>query len=177
MSTNTLRTVDEFARMRTLDTEAYELVEGELVPLSSPTPEHNRIKRRLERKLEDYFELHPIGEPMSETDCRIIDNVRRPDVMVFLSDRAAQIDEYRVPVPVAPDIAIEVVSPNESAVDIRRKEKEYLAGGCQEIWIVDHSNDEIWIYTTTGARLIPGDATLETPLLSSFAASVAELLR
>ena len=37
MSTKTLMTVEEFAQLRTADTEAYELVEGELIPLSSAT--------------------------------------------------------------------------------------------------------------------------------------------
>jgi hypothetical protein len=38
MSTKTLMTVEQFARMHTADTEDYELVEGELIPLSSGTP-------------------------------------------------------------------------------------------------------------------------------------------
>ena len=87
MSTKTLITVEEFAAMKTADTEQYELVNGELVPLSSPTPKHGRIRRRLERALEDYFALQPTGEVMSETDCRLSSEiVRRPDLMVFLGD-------------------------------------------------------------------------------------------
>ena len=46
MSTKTLITVEEFAAMKTADTEQYELVNGELVPLSSPTPKHVRIHWR-----------------------------------------------------------------------------------------------------------------------------------
>ena len=108
--------------MKTADTEQYELVNGELVPLSSPTPKHGRIRRRLERALEDYFALQPTGEVMSETDCRLSSEiVRRPDLMVFLGERSGQIDEYQAPVPFAPDIAVEVVSPSESAVDIRHQ--------------------------------------------------------
>ena len=44
MSTKTLMTVEQFAAMITADTENYELVEGELVPLYSGTPYHNAIR-------------------------------------------------------------------------------------------------------------------------------------
>ena len=44
MSTKTLTTVEQFAQMRTGDTEDYELVDGELIPLSSGTPRHNLIR-------------------------------------------------------------------------------------------------------------------------------------
>ena len=40
MSTTTLMTVEEFARMSTPETVDFELVEGELIPLSSGTPLH-----------------------------------------------------------------------------------------------------------------------------------------
>ena len=177
-ATKTLMTVEEFAAMQTADTEQYELVNGELVPLSSPTPKHGKIRRRLERALEDYFAGHRSGEVMGETDCRIsAEIVRRPDLMVFLSERSGQIDEYKVPVPFAPDIAVEVVSPSESAVEIRRKEKEYLAGGCQEVWVLDHANAEMWIYSLNGGRLLPREAVLDTPLLPGFSVVVGDLLR
>ena len=42
MSTKTLLTVEDFAQMITADTEDYELVEGELVPLSSGLPGETR---------------------------------------------------------------------------------------------------------------------------------------
>ena len=115
---------------------------------------------------------------MGETDCRLSSEiVRRPDLMVFLGERSGQIDEYKVPVPFVPDIAVEVVSPSESAVDIRRKEKEYLAAGCQEVWVLDHANSEMWIYSSVGGRLLPHDAVLETPLLPGFVIRIEDLLR
>ena len=44
MSTKTLMTVEQFAQRNTADTEDFELVEGELIPLSSGTPLHSEIR-------------------------------------------------------------------------------------------------------------------------------------
>ena len=44
MSTKAVMTVEQFARMSTAETEDYELVEGELIPLSSGTPLHAKIR-------------------------------------------------------------------------------------------------------------------------------------
>ena len=47
MATKHPMTVDEFARMETADNEAYELVDGELIPLPRPTPLHGMILCRI----------------------------------------------------------------------------------------------------------------------------------
>ena len=61
MATKALLTAEEFAQMTTAENEDYELVDGELIPLSSPTPRHKRIRFRIERFVESYFDKNPIG--------------------------------------------------------------------------------------------------------------------
>jgi len=61
MSTTTLMTAEQFAQMHTGETEDYELVEGELIPLSSATPLHAEVRGQLEHRLRTYFERSPIG--------------------------------------------------------------------------------------------------------------------
>ena len=53
-----------------------------------------------------------------------------PDVAAFLGDRVKQIDRRTIPVPFAPDIAVEVLSPSETAVHVARKVREYLRRHC-----------------------------------------------
>ena len=176
-ATATLMTVEEFANMRTADTEAYELVEGELIPLPSATPLHAKIRRRLERLIEDYFERNPIGDVFSETDCRSEGRtIRRPDVAVFIGERSKQIDLQIVPVPFAPDIAVEILSPSESAIEVHRKAIEYLAGGSSEVWILDHANAELEIRTASGIRLLRSADIIDTPRLPGFSFTLPGLL-
>ena len=176
MSTKALMTVAQFAQLHTADTEDYELVEGELVPSSSATPRHTRTRGRAERLANSYFDRNPIGNAFGELDCRLSnDTVRRPDLSIFLGERARQIDMDKIPAPCAPDIAVEVLSPSESAVDVRRKVRDYLRAGTREVWLFDHSNGEVLVHSSTGIRVLQGADTLESPLLPGFSVGIADL--
>jgi len=173
MSTKTLMTVDEFAQMQAAETEDYELVDGELIPLPTGTPRHAKIRDLTGHLLWTYFRGKPVGVAIGEIDCKITDDtVRRPDLSVFLR----QIDEDKIPVPFAPDIAVEVLSPSERAMDLRRKVRDYLRGGSREVWLLDHANGEVLVHTSSGIRVLQGTDVLESPLLPGFSATVADLV-
>ncbi len=177
MSTKALMTAEQFGQMITADTEDYELVEGELIPLSSGTPRHNLICASVMHLMWSYFKGNPIGEAIGWVDCRITDDtVRRPDVSIFLGERVKQIDPDKIPVPFAPDIAVEVLSPSESAVNVRRRVRDYLRAGGQEVWLLDHANGEVLVHTSAGIRVLQGTDVLESPLLPGFSAAVADLV-
>jgi len=179
MSTKSLLTIEQFAQMQTqaTDTEDYELVAGELVPLPSGTYRHNKMRDLIGHLLWSYFRQHPIGEAVGENDCRIAsDEVRRPDLSIFLRERLNQMDPDKIPAPFPPDIAVEVLSPTESAMDVRRKVRDYLRGGSKEVWLLDHLNGEVLVHTSDGIRILQGGDVLETPVLPGFRVSVADLV-
>ncbi len=177
MGTKALMTVEEFAQLSANETEDYELVEGELILLSSGTIRHNKLRDLLGHLLWAYFKARAIGEAIGEVDCQLSDDtVRRPDLAIFLGEHFRQLDQNRIPVPFAPDIAVEVLSPSEKAIDVNRKIREYLGAGCQEVWLVDDANGELFVHAKSGIRVLAGPEALETPLLPGFAVTVAELL-
>jgi Uma2 family endonuclease len=177
MAAKALMTVGQFAQMHMADTEDYELVAGELIPMSSGTFRHARIRDLIVRLIWSYFEGHPIGEVFGEVACRITDGtVRKPDVSIFLGERLKQIDLDQIPASFAPDIAVEVLSPPESAIDVRRKVRDYLRAGGSEVWLLDHANGEVLVHTGTGIRVLQGTDVLASPLLPGFSAAVAGLV-
>ena len=177
MSTKALMTIEQFAQMNTSDTEDFELVEGELIPLSSGTPLHGKVRDLLVHFLLGYFRSRPDGDAIAEIDCRLSDHtVRRADVSIFVGERIRQIDLRKVPIPFAPDIAVEVLSPSESAIDVNRKVHQYLDAGCREIWLIDADNGDVFVHAATGIRLLRGEHSLESPLLPGFSVPVRELL-
>lgn len=177
MNTATLMTVEQFAQMKTADTEDHELVKGELVPLPSGSPRHNAIRDNVGCALRGYFSSMLSGKALAETSCQISDDVvRRPDFAVFLGEHSGQFDPDWIPVPFAPDIAIEILSPSEAAVDVNRKALEYPGAGCNEVWIMDPENNLVFVRTSGDIRLVPGDGALESPLLPGFSQTVADLL-
>jgi Uma2 family endonuclease len=176
MGTTALLTVEDFSRLKTSDTQDFELVEGELVPLSSGTPQHGFIRDFLTVALALYFRQSPGGRTVAEIDCQLArDIVRRPDISVFMGEKAARIDPDSIPVAFAPDVAIEVLSASESAIDVNRKVREYLAAGSAEVWVVDHINGELFVHSKTGIRLLQAGDVLESELLPGFSVPAAEI--
>ncbi len=97
-------TVEEFARMSTAETEDYELVEAELVPLPGASPMHADIRDCLVQILRNYFDRNPAGRVLSEVDCQIDEEtVRRPDLSIFVANPLDGVDRKKIPLPFAPD--------------------------------------------------------------------------
>ena len=177
MGTKALMTAAQFGEMRTAETEDFELVDGELVRTSSGTIGHNQIRDLLGYQIWSYFLAHRNGQAVSEIDCRLgEDIVHRPDLSIFLGDRLRTVDANSVPAPFAPDIAVEVLSPSESAIDVRRKVRDYLRAGSQEMWLVDAANGEVMFHVPGGIRVLQGAEILETAFLPGFSMSVETLL-
>ena len=177
MSTTALMTAEQYAHLRTGETEDYELVEGELIALPSGTPLHAKIRDETGYLVRGYLKRNSIGAVYCEIDCRISEySVRRPDLSIFLGERAALLEPNKIPVPFPPDIAVEVLSLSEAAVDVNRKVLEYLAAGTGEVWLLDHANAELFVQTNAGVRLLRAGGVLESPLLPGFSAPVADLL-
>ena len=78
--------------------------------------------------------------------------------------------------PFPPDIAVEVISPSELAIQVNRKALDYLRAGSQEVWLLDPENGEIFVQKDSGMRLLRGSEVLDSPLLPGFAVTVVELL-
>jgi Uma2 family endonuclease len=86
---------------------------------------------------------------LSPSDRHWIEQACTPDVMVYTGN---QIDQFKAaypdyrerPIPFAPDIVVEVVSPNDKIVELDRKIEAYLADGVQLIWVLyPHSRKAI----------------------------------
>jgi len=103
--------------------------------------------------------------------------VRKPDVSFI---RRGRLPEERIPdghVTIAPDLAVEVVSPNDTAYEVDTKVQEYLQAGVPLVWVANPRVRMIHIYRADGTvgRLLE-DAVLTAPeLLPSLRHRVADL--
>jgi len=77
--------------------------------------------------------------------------VRKPDVS-FVS--RGRLPGDRVPgghIPVAPDLAVEVTSPNDHYWEVREKVDEYLATGVRLVWVADPRTRSIELFRVNGS--------------------------
>lgn len=177
MATKTLITEEQFAALPDEEAGHHELVEGELVPLPTGSLQHNDVRDGLTTRLRLFVREHDLGVAVTETACRTLrGTIRVPDVSVYSHARLAGVDRKRVPLPLVPDIAVEVLSPSELALEVHRKVEEYLAAGCQEVWLLDTENRLIDVCTVAGVRRLRPDDTPESDLLPGFRALVRDVL-
>jgi Uma2 family endonuclease len=83
--------------------------------------------------------------------------VRRPDVSFVHRDRLSveQLDEGYIRV--APDLAVEVVSPNDLFYEVEQKVREYLEAGVRLIWVVSPMSRMVTIHRSDGSVCVVGE--------------------
>src|SRR5919206_2667519 len=111
-----LMTAEELWRMPD-DGQRHELIAGELTTMPPSGFEHGRLTARLTASLSRHVRTHGLGEVLAaETGfllARDPDLVRAPDVAFVSRERVAAAGEVAGYCPGAPDLAVEVVSPND----------------------------------------------------------------
>ena len=142
-----LITADELLAMG--DIGRCELVRGELIMMSPSSAGHGVIVGRLATWIGAFVEQHDLGVMLgAETGFKIEigpDTVRAPDVAVVLKDRVAQVITKRGFGHGAPDLAVEVLSPDDSRKATIAKAKLWLQKGAKSVWIVDPKTKTIEI--------------------------------
>jgi Uma2 family endonuclease len=179
MGTVTKLTFEEYTKLQETAEEnlRYELDEGELVLTPSPTPYHNIVRYRLRRALTDFIETRKMGLVIDETDFRLsTSTVRKPDIAFLNTAHLNRIDLHRSPISGGPALAVEIISPTNSAEETAKKTRQYLRSGCQSVWIVYPALRFIEIHTGTGVRKIEEPQSLtDKTLLREFSLSLAKL--
>jgi Uma2 family endonuclease len=171
MATKTALTPDDLLRMPPpKEGKYYELSGGELITVGKAGARHERIKSKLVTMLCAYSAQHPeFGEVYAESMFPLgPETARIPDVAFVSHDKAGLIPDADVVIPVAPDLAVEVISESESAEDAETKVRQYLAAGVQEVWQVYPRERVVRVRTVEAIRDLVEDQVLETPVLPGF---------
>ena len=174
----TLLTAGEFYLFCCENEGRYELVDGEVVELAPPNDEHGESAGYIVTAFNNYSRHRGIGRARVETGYTLRqgpDTVRGPDVSFVFSPR---VEGRGSGFPVgAPDIAVEVVSPSNTAADVTRKVAEYLAAGSQRVWVVYPAGRRVVIHRADGSVLSYGgdDVITDEELLPGFSLPLSEI--
>ena len=132
-------------------------------------------------RLLDHVQAHRLGTVCAaETGfylSRDPDTVRAPDVSFVAQERIpaeADTDDYW---PIAPDLAVEVVSPSERTAEVLAKVADYLEAGTRLVWVVYPQTQTIVVYRPSAeVRLLSVGDTLEgEDVMPGFACPVADV--
>jgi Uma2 family endonuclease len=176
MPVRTLMTAEQFDALPEEEGRKWELLDGELIEVSSATPEHNLILGRLFALLYSFVRSERLGKLLLETDLAVRNDSRlRPDMGFFSAETWRAIEIDRVPVRHAPDIAFEIISPSETATTINRKVQAYLAWGVHEVWLIYPETRTVEVHVPGSARILADNASLATTLIPGWRIRISEL--
>jgi len=175
MATKTLLTLEQFEQLPD-DGMRHELDEGKLISMPPTFGLHGLIQSKVSRVLGNFSELHKLGLVFVETGFRLSSDIlRAPDVAFIKAERARTLDLERR-FEVAPDLAIEVISPSETAADIAHKVGQFLRAGAV-VWVIYPKDRSVHVFESSkNARILEVEDLLEAPaLLPGFSIRVSEL--
>ena len=169
--TSTAMTVEQFSRLPR-DGVRHEMNAGELITMPPPKSLHSLVMLAVLERLQVYLKDHPVGRAIPEAGyvlSRQPLTIRQPDVSVLSKERiqATEEDSYFEG---APELAVEIVSPSDSADDLQLKIQQYLGAGAQWVWVLYPKTQSVNVWDANGARMFGGD-----DILPGFALKVSEL--
>ncbi len=179
MATTKLMTAEELAELDD-DGLKYELMRGELVTMAPAGRRSGRLGLKVGRRLGSFVEDHGLGEAYGADTGFLLargpDLVLAPDAAFVRADRLTDMPEDGY-LPLAPDLAVEVISPSERAGHISAKVIEYLDTGVRLVWLIDPRRQTVTVYTPDRtARILRAPDVLDgTDVLPSFRLPLAEL--
>ena len=125
------------------DLTHYEIIDGEVIPLASPTLKHQEIVLTLAERLRQFTRAKRLGKvltaPFDFVIRRAPVRTRQPDLFFLSRDRLhdwAQLQE-QPRLEFAPDLVIEILSPSETYTYWSEKLQDYFVLGVPEVWLVD----------------------------------------
>jgi len=136
--------VEEFMALPD-DGNFYELVEGELVEVPQPGDEHGRVSDNLNFALSQFARQNKLGRVYGPTGFTIAEKtVRAPDVAFLTASRVPPVTDKAVPI--APDLAVEVISPSDIWNKVYDKIEEYQKAGVRLIWVIFPRGSFVQVY-------------------------------
>jgi len=148
------------------DEPLYEIVNGQRVELPPMSAYATWLASRLQNRLGPYAEDKALGTSVTEMlfvldaehDLR-----RRPDV-AFVSTTRWPLDRALPSTGdwnIVPDLAVEVISPNDIFKDVLAKVRAYFHYGVQVVWVIAPEELQIYVYDSpTQVRILTGQEEL-----------------
>ena len=166
--------------LNTPEDKRYELLDGELVMVPSPTWPHQRTEMKLGIRLGGFVERHELGETatapldvvLSDTD------VVQPDLLFISRERTHIIGHDAIHG--APDLVVEILSPSTARRDLTFKRRLYAKHGVKEYWQVNIDERRVTVLSLGDSdyevvAVYGSGETLTSPTLQGFALAIDEI--
>jgi Uma2 family endonuclease len=178
-SASTLTTAEELLRMPRGRART-ELVRGELRMMCLPGARHGQIALRVGSLLNAHASQTGCGVAFGEVGfllARDPDTVRGPDAAFISRERYDAVGKTTQYWPGPPDLAVEVLSPNDTFREVQEKAREWVAAGCVAVLVLDPDQRTATVYRAGGdSHIYAGEETVDLrDAVPGFSVAVGEL--
>jgi Uma2 family endonuclease len=146
-------TADDLLRLN-LPNKRAELVRGALRVFEPPGFIHGVAAAKVLVAIGNHVHEHHLGVVLAaETGFKLYgspDTVRAPDV-AFISRSRVPDPPPRAYAVLAPDLVVEVASPDDTSREVREKVGDWLAAGCRLVWVVDPRTRSASVHRADGS--------------------------
>ncbi len=148
-------TYQEYMDLVDSSDQRYELIDGEVYLMASPSFNHQLVVNEISWHFNNYFRERKCSSLTAPLDVRLSGyaikfeedpNVVQPDLLVICDqDKVNEDNKYEG----IPTLIVEVLSPSTKGKDMINKLNLYMKSGVLEYWIVDLEKKEITLYSFT----------------------------
>jgi Uma2 family endonuclease len=159
----------------------YEIINGELIEMGNSGALHSYLCILVLTALMTHVLTNKLGIVFdSSTAFKLKNgNKRSPDIAFFAKERLRGMTELPTGfLEGAPDLAVEVLSPNNTIAEIEDKITEYFENGSSLVWVISPKQKYIMVYKSAQEpdRLLKSGDILEAePLIPGFNLAISEL--
>ena len=157
-----------------------ELVRGEIIHMAPTGHAHGYVEFNIGGILREFVRKHKLGRIIGGEvgiyTQRNPDTVRAADVAFISRERLAQVQSQSY-LDVAPELIVEVLSPDDAWSQLMEKLEEYFAIGVQMVWVADPRRQQVYVYSslTEVERFTMAEVLSGGKILPGFSVAVAEL--
>lgn len=125
--------------------KGYEYINGKFVKKMS-NAKHSGIATRLSVEIGIFLKKNKIGRVYNEAHFQIGTNKKIPDVAFIIAERIPKEGEPELFWTIAPDLAVEVISPTDFYQNVFNKIDDYFIAGVKQVWIINAHKKMLTIY-------------------------------
>ena len=165
MTTQVQTTADELLRLPR-GRNRYELIRGELRTMAPAGYEHGKLAMDFATRLNVYVKANKLSTVTAAgTGFKLTtdpDTVRAPDAAFVSQKRLGEVGPVQGYWPGAPDLAVEVVSPNDLYTEVSDKVAEWLGAGSSMVVVVNPRRQQVFVHApNANVKVLGVDDTLE----------------
>jgi Uma2 family endonuclease len=159
----TLLSIEEYMGLPD-DGMIYEFDHGELISISRPGKQHGQLVSSLLELFYLFLHGKSLGKILAETGFQLEPEViRGPDIAFVTNEWLAKQPEGGTWFQGAPDLAIEVISPSNTAEEIQQKITEYFNSGAKAAWVFYPKSRSVNVHHGNSVQVLGVKDQLQEP--------------